>query len=155
LYDPVNAPDLTNLGFPSGTFYDGTTIYPGTLGINACGGQTPGPSQIITSSTYKGPGGYMSCGGFLYFDNTTAKYIKAHPKLKWVETTGSAAPNVPGAIGLQSSLLMYYGRLNYTWANGTYSVISKIFGGVLWYTVPFTGSEATTGGTIDVLTCQP
>jgi hypothetical protein len=125
------------------------------LGIPACSGQTPGPSQIITSSIHNGPGGYMSCDTGMVFDNTTAMYLLNHPKLKWVETTGSAAASVPGAIGLQSGILMYYGRLNFTWTNGTFSLISKIYPSNLWYHLPFLTSETTTSGTLDVLTCQP
>lgn len=50
------ANDVTELGFDSGTFYDGSTIYIGTGAMPQCFGQNPSPARLTTSTGSKGPG---------------------------------------------------------------------------------------------------
>lgn len=42
-YDVINKPNEPKLfGFPSGTYYNGSTIYPGTGNFAGCNKQNPG-----------------------------------------------------------------------------------------------------------------
>jgi hypothetical protein len=153
-YNPSND-QLKTLGFPSGIYYDGSTIYPGIGDGSECGGESPGSAQIMSTSNFQGPGAYFCCGSKMFFDNKTPKFFLAHPDLKWVPTTAANAANVPGVINIPSSRLLQIGRFSYTFNNGTYSLISKIHGGHFWYRNPMTTGEKTLLTSIDVLACQP
>lgn len=92
-----NNPNRTKTpGFWSGTYKDGSAVYPGTGNFPSCPGVNP--ARITTSNNDQGPGAYIGCNREHLFDSMEAKYFAAHPKLKWVRTDTSRADNVPGAI---------------------------------------------------------
>lgn len=89
------------------------------------------------------------------YDNSTAKFYFKHPNLKWVKTTVPVAPNVPGAIKVQSPYgLGFVGRIDVTFSNGTFKQIGKVFDGYFFFTRDNLYSYDTTQGEFEVLACQ-
>jgi hypothetical protein len=109
----------------------------------------------MATKNFKGSGGYFICTGAdaFHYEKNTAKYLVNHPKLKWVPTTVENATKIPGKIVMKVNAL--YGRMNYTWANGTFSVISTILNGNFHYKIPYQGKEVKGKGAIEVLVCEP
>lgn len=106
----------------------------------------------MTSNGFRG--GSASCGPPDLLDTVTPKYFKAHNDLKWVPTSGATYSTIPGIIKVQSALLMYVGRINITWNNGTFQQIGKIYQGKLYYNNPALSTEQVHTGNFDVLTCS-
>lgn len=118
------------LGFASGTYIDGSTIYPGT-GNNLICGENPSPASISLANTYDGPGAYMQCDENLHYDNSNnVSFFVKHDNLKWIETNITEYSEIEGALKVGQS---YVGRINVTTSNGTYQVIGKIFAGSIYY----------------------
>lgn len=77
-----NPADSITPGFASGFYKDGSPLFPGTGRFDPALFPV---ARISTSILDRGPGAY---GLFSqHFDQWEAKYYKAHPDLKWINTT--------------------------------------------------------------------
>lgn len=110
----------------------------------------------MTTNSVSGPGAYSSCWGAQpageNYDTKSPKYFLKHTDLKWVPTTAENSMNIAGSIVIGG---MRIGRKFMASANGTYQLIGKIYGGVLYYKIPGKTQEFTAYGDIDVLACVP
>jgi hypothetical protein len=141
-------------GLASGVYNDGTTLWAGVANFGACLGQNPAPGRLdfdINSS--KGIGSYMACTSYL-FSNLEVRYFYAHPNLKWVETTGVSALNVPGLVRLGGAWNFPVGKTSFDAPNITHSDFGKVWGNVLNYYNVDRATETTTPGPFEVLACQ-
>jgi hypothetical protein len=160
-YNVVTNPKIPEtLGFSSGTYLDGSTIYVGT-GINTavCFNQDLLPTRLATVKTpsNSGPGAYMECTGGV-FSNVNVKYLQADVNLKWVPANTANVNSVVGVVKVTGSYYGYYiGRVTLRALNGTsYKQVSKIHmdrGAVgMWY-VTEQNAEGSTNS-FEVLACN-
>lgn len=109
-------------GFPSGSFLDGSTVFPGT----ALFSNNYGANRVVRISTSES-GGYSTHGSTLIF-SSNANYFTFHPNLKWVSTNIPSASNVPGVIKVypRTNNVLYparkyfgtYYQIGYHWVEG-------------------------------------
>lgn len=111
-------------GFLSGTFYDNSTVFPGTGYFSNCSGNRVARISLTSSN---GIGAYSTCGSEGIFDSYFPKYFYAHPQLKWVTTiNSSSAINVTGAIKVltSSGKTQFVSRVNFTSGGQNYQQIT-------------------------------
>ena len=124
------ANDITTLGFNSGTYTDGSVVYPGSGNMAACYNQNPSPARLTTSNSLSGPGAYSQCQhcfiGFCStannYDAIDPRFFAKHNSLTWVMTTGANYQSVLGAIPVGG---LYVGRINVTTSSGTYQQVNE------------------------------
>lgn len=74
-----NPADSHTLGFPSGFYKDGSTLFPG-IGRFPERGTTP--ARMSVGKSDRGVGAYGAYPG--EFDAWEGRYFMAHPNLKWI-----------------------------------------------------------------------
>lgn len=144
------ANNITTLGFNSGTYYDGSTVYVGTGNFDQCWSQNPGPARVTIANTFKGPGSYLACYENNLYDEIDPRFFAAHNELRWIMANTTELSKVEGAIKIRD---LYAGRINITMGNGTYQQIGKIYNGEIYYREPISGKELITRGPYEVLAC--
>lgn len=144
--------EVTTLGFNSGTYYDGSTVYVGTGNFAQCWSQNPAPSRITNANTFQGPGSYISCSDNYMYDEIDPRFFAAHNDLRWIMANITELSKVEGALKIG---YLHAGRINVTMGNGTYQQIGKIYNGELYYRDPINKREVTTRGPYEVLACTP
>lgn len=94
-YSPT---DKLTLGFPSGRYKDGSTLFPGTgSSTMTFFGQSEVmrvPARISTDKIYKGAYGYSEN----FYDGYEAKFYLDHPNIRWLNISLKQVINnaVPG-----------------------------------------------------------
>jgi hypothetical protein len=149
--------DITQLGFASGTYYDGSTIYPGTGAFDMCAAQNPAPARIVNNFVgSRIAGAYTSCAlAPEYYEDKAPKFFMKHPKLKWVSTAYPVASLVPGVITVGPVYLMQVGRTTLNIGNGTFYQIGKVYASALYHYKPGDLAESISYGSFEVLVCDP
>jgi hypothetical protein len=149
---------VTKFGLPSGTYYENSTIYPGTGNFTNCKTVNYAPARLKATNTLKGPGAYASCNATNELrDGQFAKFFYNHPNLKWIPTNSSDYGNIPGilSVGSYSGNSLYVARFNVSYSNGTsYTDIARVWNGSIFYSNPSNQTnEAIFNGNFDILAC--
>lgn len=144
----VTTNDPAIYGFLSGTYKDGSPIYPG-VGVYPNCGNYPRYSRVKRDPN----SALCVCGNSEIQTNQGIKFFAAHPNLKWVYTNKSTIASVSGLIppNPNEADKSYITRLKLTGFQqiGTYDPAY----GVLWY---WNGETRLDGanGDFEVLVCQ-
>lgn len=170
----TNDPDV--YGFPSGVYYDNSTLYPGTGNFNNAGGQNPGnlshkiifvylhcfvaAARIMTTNSLKGPGAYLSAGGGELFENVEAKYFEKHPDLNWFKVHTNNAANIPGVIKMwrnSNAVFSSFARIDQIVNGKSFKILGKFesWANAVYFTQSDLVTETSFQGIIEVLACQP
>lgn len=130
--NPLTNP-LTN-GFPSGTYLDGSILFPGS-GAFTIDCSTTWPSRISYTAYRFGPGAYSTCGGPIeIYDIVNPKYICNHPNLVWLTTNGEKLLNLTGRVQIirPDNVKMNVVRINITRNGQTYQQIGWTYHVDFW-----------------------
>lgn len=153
-YNPLNP---ATPGFASGTFIDGSTVFPGIADF-IC--STNRVSRISgANSATKPAGAYSTCGKVEVYNAPTAKYFCNHPQLTWVTTNFAGALAVDGVISkVAGTATMVLARINITNPTGTFQQVAFVVISPTNFVEYHDGSAGYSGaypGSIEVLACPP